>query len=205
MPRSSASRRGRRASAPTGFEEFVTELDALLRDRELTIDGRFWSAVEARAYPGCVQHPRVPFAIAGNGPRGMRLAARLADTWVTTGERDFDEQLDGHRGAIVVAGLMRGLDAACEAEGRDPSTLRRLVLADFQIGAGLDDVRGDLRGLRGRRCHRFRRALAPGGPNPSSAIPRCSKTCCQRDSHEREHRQVVAEMRACALRHRRRR
>jgi alkanesulfonate monooxygenase SsuD/methylene tetrahydromethanopterin reductase-like flavin-dependent oxidoreductase (luciferase family) len=120
------------------FEEFVTQLDALLCDRELTVDGRFWSAVEARAYPGCVQQPRVPFAVAATGPRGMRLAARFADTWVTTGERDYDEQLDGHRGAIVVAGQMRALDAACEAEGRDPATLHRLVLADFQLGAGLD-------------------------------------------------------------------
>jgi alkanesulfonate monooxygenase SsuD/methylene tetrahydromethanopterin reductase-like flavin-dependent oxidoreductase (luciferase family) len=67
------------------FEEFVTQLDALLCDRELTVDGRFWSAVEARAYPGCVQQPRVPFAVAATGPRGMRLAARFADTWVTTG------------------------------------------------------------------------------------------------------------------------
>ncbi len=121
------------------FEEFTTQLGALLVDRELTVDGRFWSAVEARAYPGCVQQPRVPFAVAGNGPRGMRLAAKHADTWVTTGEREFDEQLDAHRGAIVVAGLMRSLDQACEAEGRDPATLKRLVLADFQLAAGLED------------------------------------------------------------------
>jgi hypothetical protein len=35
--------------------------------------------------PGCVQRPRVPFAIAGAGPRAMRLAARYADTWITPG------------------------------------------------------------------------------------------------------------------------
>lgn len=121
------------------FHEFVAQLDTLLRDREASFDGEFWSAVEARAYPGCVQQPRVPFAIAAGGPRGMRLAARLADTWVTTGEREYEEQLDPHRGAIVIAGQMRALDAACEAEGRDPSTLKRLVLADFQLSAGLDN------------------------------------------------------------------
>lgn len=121
------------------FEEFVTQLDSLLVERELTVDGNFWSAVDARAHPGCVQQPRVPFAVAATGPRGMRLAARYGQTWVTTGERDFDEQLDAHRGAIVVAGQMHKLDAACEAEGRDPSTIDRLVLADFQLGAGLDD------------------------------------------------------------------
>lgn len=121
------------------FAEFVTQLDTLLVQREASFEGTYWSAVEARAHPGCVQQPRVPFAIAATGPRGMRLAARYADTWVTTGERDFDEQLDPRRGAIVVAGQMRALDAACEQEGRDPATLRRLVLADFQLAPGLED------------------------------------------------------------------
>lgn len=120
------------------FEEFVTHLDVLLREPAATLDGRFWRAVDARTYPGCVQQPRVPFALAATGPRGMRLAARYADTWVTNGERDFDEQLDARRGAIVVAGQMHALDRACEAEGRDPSTLNRLVLMDFQLAAGLD-------------------------------------------------------------------
>lgn len=120
------------------FEEFVTQLDQLLVEQRASFAGEYFGARDARAYPGCVQAPRVPFVVAATGPRGMRLAARYAETWVTTGERYFDEQLDPRRGAIVVAGQMRALDAACEAEGRDPSTLHRLVLTDFQLAPALD-------------------------------------------------------------------
>ncbi len=120
------------------FEEFVVHLDRLLTDREASFHGAFFIAVDARAYPGCVQQPRVPFALAATGPRGMRLAARYADTWVTTGVRDYDEPLDPRRGALVVAGQMRALDAACSAVGRDPLTIKRLVLTDFQLAPALD-------------------------------------------------------------------
>ncbi|WP_438949092.1 LLM class flavin-dependent oxidoreductase, partial [Streptomyces harbinensis] len=59
-----------------------------LRDTEAALDrlagrlgpsyrGDFYSAHEVRTIPGCVQRPRLPFAVAATGPRGMRLAARL--------------------------------------------------------------------------------------------------------------------------------
>jgi alkanesulfonate monooxygenase SsuD/methylene tetrahydromethanopterin reductase-like flavin-dependent oxidoreductase (luciferase family) len=98
------------------FEEFVTLLDALLTQPATSHRGRFYSADEARAIPGCVQRPRVPFAIAADGPRGMRLAARFAASWVTT---------DGRAGA---AGRAARIDEICASEGRDPSSLDRLVL-----------------------------------------------------------------------------
>ena len=63
------------------FEEFVTLLDQLLSQPATSHAGRYYSADEARALPGCVQQPRIPFAIAAAGPRGMRLAARFASTW----------------------------------------------------------------------------------------------------------------------------
>ena len=34
--------------------------------------------------PGCVQSPRLPLAVAANGPRMMKIAARY-DSWITTG------------------------------------------------------------------------------------------------------------------------
>ena len=102
------------------FEEFVTLLDRLLSEPATSSQGRFYSADEARAVPGCVQRPRPPFAIAATGPRGMRLAARFADTWVA---------LDG-RGAG--AEQLAHVDDACRAAGRAPSSLRRLVLLGFE-------------------------------------------------------------------------
>jgi alkanesulfonate monooxygenase SsuD/methylene tetrahydromethanopterin reductase-like flavin-dependent oxidoreductase (luciferase family) len=58
------------------FEEFVAMLDRLLTEQTTTYEGRYYVANEARAIPGCRQRPRLPFAIAATGPRGMRLAAR---------------------------------------------------------------------------------------------------------------------------------
>ena len=77
----------RSAEAAERFEEFVDVLDRLLREPEVSVDGRYYKAVEARTYPGCVQQPRIPFAVAATGPRSMRLAARHASVWVTNGDR----------------------------------------------------------------------------------------------------------------------
>lgn len=119
------------------FAEFVDLLDTLLTDREATTAGRYYSAYEARAYPGCVQQPRVPFAIAATGPKGMRLAARHAQTWVTTGERGQVDPMPAEVGAAMVQAQIRKLDEACDKEGRDPSTLDRLVLTGLELDDGL--------------------------------------------------------------------
>jgi alkanesulfonate monooxygenase SsuD/methylene tetrahydromethanopterin reductase-like flavin-dependent oxidoreductase (luciferase family) len=65
--------------------EWVELMDLLLRGPRTTFEGRFWSVYDAVTEPGCVQRPRVPFAVAAGGSRGIRLAARYADTWVTLG------------------------------------------------------------------------------------------------------------------------
>jgi alkanesulfonate monooxygenase SsuD/methylene tetrahydromethanopterin reductase-like flavin-dependent oxidoreductase (luciferase family) len=101
------------------FDEFVRLLDRLLRDPKTTHPGRFYSAEEARMIPGCVQRPRIPFAVAAAGPRGMRLAVEFADTWVTTDDRGTGE-----------AEIAR-LEEFCQEKNRDPASLRRLVLVGF--------------------------------------------------------------------------
>ena len=67
------------------FEEFVSLLDSLLVSSPTTFEGSWFSAVDAPSVPGCVQSPRVPFVVAAQGPRGLRLAARYGSGWVTTG------------------------------------------------------------------------------------------------------------------------
>lgn len=69
------------------FQEFVTLLDLTLREDHVTYDGAYFSAADLRAVPGCVQQPWVPFVVAANGPRSMRLAARFGQGWATTGRR----------------------------------------------------------------------------------------------------------------------
>jgi alkanesulfonate monooxygenase SsuD/methylene tetrahydromethanopterin reductase-like flavin-dependent oxidoreductase (luciferase family) len=118
------------------FAEFVELTDRSLREPETSYDGRFYSADGARTYPGCVQRPRVPFAVAATGPRAMQLAAKYAHTWVTTGNRN-DSQLPADQGAAVVRGQLEMLEAACARIGRDPGTIDRLVLSGISLDSGL--------------------------------------------------------------------
>jgi alkanesulfonate monooxygenase SsuD/methylene tetrahydromethanopterin reductase-like flavin-dependent oxidoreductase (luciferase family) len=122
------------------FAEFVTLLDRLLREPEVSFEGRYYSATEARTHPGCVQRPRIPFAIAGAGPMGLTLAARHADTWVTVGDRRVERPLGSEAGARVVRDQIARLEDVCVRAGRDPGTLRRLVLTGPHLDAGLASV-----------------------------------------------------------------
>lgn len=137
------------------FEEFTEILDAMLTGApqgrpRTTYTGTYYQAVDARLEPGCPQSPRTPFAIAASGPRGMRLAAKHAQTWVcvdSAGGRDTsrDEQFAG------IGALVAKLDEACAQVGRDPRTLDRLVLTGFGADRPLASVEAfeDSRGRYG--------------------------------------------------------
>jgi alkanesulfonate monooxygenase SsuD/methylene tetrahydromethanopterin reductase-like flavin-dependent oxidoreductase (luciferase family) len=118
------------------FAEFVDLTDRLLREPQTSYDGRYYSAVGARTFPGCVQRPRVPFAIAAIGKRAMQLAARHADAWVTTGDPGAEGALPPAAGAALVRRQMDALDDACATIGRDPSSLNRLVLTGLRLESG---------------------------------------------------------------------
>jgi alkanesulfonate monooxygenase SsuD/methylene tetrahydromethanopterin reductase-like flavin-dependent oxidoreductase (luciferase family) len=121
------------------FAEFVTLTDLLLRQSELTWQGRYYSVDQARTYPGCTQQPRLPLAIAAHGRKAMRLAAEHGDIWVTLGGSPNEAvgPLPGASGAVAVAAQMTQLDEACISIGRSPASLRRLVLTGLTLDAGL--------------------------------------------------------------------
>ncbi|SDH32919.1 Luciferase-like monooxygenase [Lentzea fradiae] len=122
------------------FAEFVELTDLLLRQRVTSYDGEHYRADEVHMHPGCTTTPRTPFAIAATGPRGMRLAARYAQTWVTAGPpatfdaRPYELALPG------VAAQVRMAEDACVAAGRHPGSLRRLLLTGAAVGGVLDSV-----------------------------------------------------------------
>lgn len=70
--------------------EFVALLDRLLLEDGVTVEGEYFSTNNARTRPGCVQQPRVPFIMAANGPRSLRLAVQYGAGWVTTGRKSDD-------------------------------------------------------------------------------------------------------------------
>lgn len=131
-----------RAERSERFAEFVALTDMLLRDPAgASSTGRYYSAREARMLPGCVQQPRVPFALAAFGDRAMRVAAQYGDAWVTVGDPTRADAasapLPGPEGAAVVASQVRRLEVACADVGRDPATLDRIVLTGVLLDGGL--------------------------------------------------------------------
>jgi alkanesulfonate monooxygenase SsuD/methylene tetrahydromethanopterin reductase-like flavin-dependent oxidoreductase (luciferase family) len=122
------------------FEEFVELTDLLLRQPAVSYTGRHYAADEARTHPGCVQSPRIPFAIAATGRRGLRLAAVHAQCWITNGARDGHEGVPAHRGAEIVSEQTSRLEEACAAAGRDPASLARMVVTGTELDAGLASV-----------------------------------------------------------------
>ncbi|PWU59716.1 LLM class flavin-dependent oxidoreductase [Micromonospora globispora] len=108
------------------FGEFVELLDLVLREDGTTWRGDWFAAVDARNNPGCVQQPRVPFVLAANGPRSMRLVARFGQGWVTTGAGGDD--LESWWSSV--AELSARMDKALGEAGRDPATLDRYLSLD---------------------------------------------------------------------------
>jgi alkanesulfonate monooxygenase SsuD/methylene tetrahydromethanopterin reductase-like flavin-dependent oxidoreductase (luciferase family) len=129
-----------RAQRAARFAEFVELTDLLLRQAETSYDGEFFQAREAHMHPGCVQHPRVPLAIAAAGPRGLRLAARRGDAWVTVGRPGHFEPGRFDQMAGVLKDQVARLTDACAEEGRDPASIDRIIVAGVQLNGVLQSA-----------------------------------------------------------------
>ncbi|GAA5049860.1 LLM class flavin-dependent oxidoreductase [Streptomyces similanensis] len=132
------------------FAAFVELLDAVLVDGDVDRTTPWYAAHGVTFHPRAGYGPRPPFAVAAAGPRGMALTARFGQYWITSGPpndfrtRSLREALPGLREQL------RGVDAACERAGRDPATLRRLLVADAAVGgitaslSAYEDAAGEL-------------------------------------------------------------
>ena len=113
------------------FAEFVTDLDLLLRHENpgaggFSFAGDWFTAVDARMVGRPAQTPRVPFVIAANGPKGLKLVAEHAAGGVTTGA----DGAVGEEWWAAVSALVHRLDATLAAAGRAPGTLDRYLSLD---------------------------------------------------------------------------
>ncbi|TXS41406.1 LLM class flavin-dependent oxidoreductase [Streptomyces sp. uw30] len=113
------------------FAEFIALLDRLLTEDSVSYEGDFYSAHEARNIPGCVQRPRLPFAVAATGPRGLRLAAQYGQAWVTTGDPKVSESGTPEQSFQAIRGQAEKLSDACAAIGRDVADLDKVLLTGF--------------------------------------------------------------------------
>ncbi|MFI0977956.1 LLM class flavin-dependent oxidoreductase [Streptomyces sp. NPDC021093] len=122
------------------FAEFVPLLDRLLSEEAVSYDGKFWSAGDVRNIPGCVQRPRLPFAVAATGPRGLKLAAKHGQAWVTTGDPKLFENGTPDESLEAIRGQITKLGAACEAIGRDEGELGKTLLTGFTPDRPLESL-----------------------------------------------------------------
>jgi F420-dependent oxidoreductase-like protein len=114
------------------LEESVEVLTLLFGEKEpVTWQGRHFQLDEAYCRPRPAQQPRPPLLIGGKGgPRLLRLVARRADGWNTVWAWTPEDY----------AKRASTLDALCEREGRDPSTVRRSVGLYTVVGESQPDV-----------------------------------------------------------------
>ncbi|MFI9150795.1 LLM class flavin-dependent oxidoreductase [Streptomyces sp. NPDC053367] len=118
------------------FGEFVPLLDRLLTEESVSYEGDYYSAHEARNIPGCVQRPRLPFAVAATGPRGLKLAARYGQAWVTTGDPKLYETGTPEQSVRAIREQTEKLADACASIGRDADQLDKILLTGFTPDRG---------------------------------------------------------------------
>ncbi|MDE9366637.1 LLM class flavin-dependent oxidoreductase [Luteipulveratus sp. YIM 133132] len=117
------------------FEEFTELLDRLLREDHVSSEGHYFSARDARTLPGPVR-TRIPFVMAANGPRALRLAARIGQGWVTYGKPG--DSYDAWWASL--RDLSRRLDDALEQERGSVETFERHLNLDPQGFYSLESV-----------------------------------------------------------------
>lgn len=102
------------------FEEAIEITSRLLSEDRVTFAGTHFNVVNAPCEPKPVQEP-LPILVGTGGPRMLRITTRFAQEWNTWGP------------PAGAGDVIQKLNAACEKEGRDPSTIHKSVQALFFI------------------------------------------------------------------------
>lgn len=103
--------------------ELVGAVDRLLSGDLSPGAGQYYPYSDAAMTPRAVQD-RLPIIVAANGPKALAVAAEHADAWVTFTGAAPEEEF--HAATVERAGV---LDRLCADRGRDPRSVRRILLA----------------------------------------------------------------------------
>ncbi|WP_192809811.1 LLM class flavin-dependent oxidoreductase [Actinomadura rudentiformis] len=117
-----------RAERTARFAEWVELTDLLLTQADTDFSGRYFAAREVAIGGGRPRRP--PLAVAGTAKRGMELAARFADLWITQDAGQDPGAYAGTPHAEVRRQIVL-LDEVCAEQGRDPGTLPRLAVLGY--------------------------------------------------------------------------
>ncbi len=103
------------------FEEALQIIRGLLRDGQADFQGEYYQANKAVNLPRSASGHTTPILIGSTGDRMLRLLARYGDAWNV----GWGGDTEGLKAKVAK------LDAACEAEGRDPKSVVRTVSVGF--------------------------------------------------------------------------
>ncbi len=104
------------------LDEGATVIKALWSGEATSFAGKHYRLDEAVSYP-LPSDPPPPIIMGGKGEKTLQIVAKHADEWNFTYESPAN-----------FLAKSRQLDAACEAIGRDPASLRRSVMIPCAIG-----------------------------------------------------------------------
>lgn len=107
--------------------EHLDLLDRLMTGEAVSHSGAFYELHEALVLPRPVQQPRIPLIVAAGQARGLDLAAREGDGWITWGDTTLGD-LSAAGTDVIVADQMGRYREACERYGRRWHELRRVFL-----------------------------------------------------------------------------
>lgn len=121
------------------FAEAIQIIDALLKTGSCDFDGEFYTVKGAELVLRGPSDTGIPVSIAAGGPRMLRLVAEYGDAWNWWGWGETLDQIRERVGPIVDQ-----LEGACQAVGRDPSTLDRTFDLFTVVPDGCDPLGLDM-------------------------------------------------------------
>jgi alkanesulfonate monooxygenase SsuD/methylene tetrahydromethanopterin reductase-like flavin-dependent oxidoreductase (luciferase family) len=124
------------------FAEAIQIIHGLLKNGAVDFDGEFYAATECELVLRGPSPAGPPVNIAAGGPKMLQLVAKYADAWDWWGWDETLEQVEKR-----LAPIIHTLEQACEAEGRDPSSLGRTFDLYTVVPEGFDNGTGGAEGL----------------------------------------------------------
>jgi F420-dependent oxidoreductase-like protein len=120
------------------LEEGIQVLKALWTGEKVSFTGKHYQLKDVEMHPTPAQRPGPPLLVGGGGEkRTLQIVARYADEW-----NGFAASPELYRQKTAV------LERHCEAEKRDPATIKRSVMAAFIIGRDAAELRRRAGGIQ---------------------------------------------------------
>ena len=113
------------------FEEAFTIIRTLLREGRIDFDGEFFQARDCELLPGPATPGGPPLMVGSVGPRMLEITLPHVEQW-NVWYRQSNNSPEG------LEPILRQVDEACRAVGRDPATLEKTsaVLVSLPTGSG---------------------------------------------------------------------